>query len=200
MAPEVPRYAYGIMSNKLPPERIQNYWESTFEDFCDEGDVEWEQIHIRNFKCTIETQLRSFYFKLFYKAIAFNSFLYKIGRKDSPLCFFCNESPETVVHVFCECDKIKPIWKDLLALINDKLHENYNFDGFNMMFGIEDDVLLSFLILCCKYYIYKCRFQEVSPNFTALKNFILSKRNVEYNIARKKGKLTNHFKKWSFDL
>ena len=86
-------------------------------------------------------------------------------------------SPETIVHVFCECDKIKPISKDLLDLINDKLHENYNFDGFDMMFDIEDEVLLSFLVLCCKYYIYKCRFQEVIPNFTALKQFILIKRN-----------------------
>ena len=48
LAPKVPHYAYGIMFNKASPERIQNYWESTFEDFCDKGDVEWEQIHSRN--------------------------------------------------------------------------------------------------------------------------------------------------------
>ena len=95
-------------------------------------------------------------------------------RKDSPLCFFCNGAPESVVHVFCNCNKIKPIWKDLIDLINDKLHADYNFDSFDMMFGIEDEVLLSFLILCCKFYIYKCRFHEVIPNFTALKNFILT--------------------------
>ena len=65
LAPEVACYAYGIMSNKIPPERNQNFGEGTFEDFCDKS---------RNFKCTIESQLRSFYFKLFHKAIAFNSF------------------------------------------------------------------------------------------------------------------------------
>ena len=88
----------------------------------------------------------------------------------SKIIFFCNESPETIVHVFCECDKVKPIWKDLLDLINNKLHENYSFDGFDLMFGVEDDVFFSFLILCCKYYIYKCRFQKLGPNFAALKN------------------------------
>ena len=26
LAPKVPRYAYGIMSNKIPPKRNQNFW------------------------------------------------------------------------------------------------------------------------------------------------------------------------------
>ena len=54
--------------------------------------------------------------------------------------------------------------------------------------------------LCCKYYIYRCRFREEFPNLTALKNFILTKRKVEYWIASRKGKLSRHFKKWSFDI
>ena len=37
LAPKVPRYAYGIMSNKIPPKRNQNFWESTFEEFCNKG-------------------------------------------------------------------------------------------------------------------------------------------------------------------
>ena len=200
LAPKIPRYTYNVMSIKIPPEKIQNYWEDIFEDFCDKGDVDWEEIHIRNYKCTIETQLRSFYFKLFHKAIAFNSFLHKIGRKDSPLCFFCKKCSETVVHVFCECDKVKPIWSELCSMLNNKLHAEYQFDNFEFMFGVANDMLLSYLFLCCKYYIYRCRFREEFPNYTALKNFILTKRKVEYWIASKKGKLSRHFKKWSFDF
>ena len=54
----------------------------------DDADIEWDEIHDCNFQCTIETQLRAFYVKLFYKANAFNmfnSFLFKIDRKDPPL-------------------------------------------------------------------------------------------------------------------
>ncbi len=200
LAPKVPRYTYSIMSNKLPPEKTQMFWKNSFENISDEEDFEWVEIHTRNFKCTIETQLRSFYFKLFHKAFAFNKFLHKIGRKDSPLCFFCDKVPETVVHVFCECEKVNPIWNELQDLINDKLQTDYNFDKFELMFGVTSDKFLSFLFLCCKFYIYRCRFQEVIPNFSAFKNFILLKRKVEYDIAYKKGKLSSHFKKWSFDF
>ena len=200
LAPKVPRYTYYIMLKKLPPEKYQNFWENILVDSGDNVDVEWDEIHNRNIKCTIETQLRSFYFKVFYKAIAFNSFLFKIGRKDSPLCSFCSKSPETMLHVFCECEKVRPIWDELLQLINDNLHADYTLDNFDLMFGVSDDSLVTFLILCCKFYIYRCKFQEVSPNFVAFKRFLVTKRKTEYCIAYKKGKLSNHFKKWAFDI
>ena len=38
--------------------------------------------------CTLETQIRAFYFKHFHRAICTNQFLHKIGRIDSPLCPF----------------------------------------------------------------------------------------------------------------
>ena len=122
LAPKVPRYTYYILLKKLPPEMYQHLWENIFVDCCDNVDVKWNEIQNRNIKCTIETQLRSFYLKLFYKAIAFDSFVFEIGRKDSPLCFFCSKSPETVLRVFCKFEKVRPIWDDLLQLINDRLH------------------------------------------------------------------------------
>ena len=85
-------------------------------------------------------------------------------------------------------------------MLNNKLHAEYQFDNFEFMFGVANDMLLSFLFLCCKYYIYRCRFREEFLNFTALKNCILTKRKVEYWIASRKGKLSRHFKKWSFDI
>ena len=75
---------------------------NTDEDGPEETD--WEEIHLRNFKCCIETKLRSFYFKICHKAIAFNDFLFKINRKDSDCCDFCKKFPETIIHVFCESD------------------------------------------------------------------------------------------------
>ena len=109
LAQKVPRYTYSIMLDASPSEKAITFWEVLFSDFVEDKDFEWENIHNRNFKCTIETQLRSFYLKIFHRAIAFNQFLFKIGRRDSPLCTFCNKVPENTFHVFCECDKVRPI-------------------------------------------------------------------------------------------
>ena len=81
---------------------------------------------------------------------------------------------ENTFHVFCECDKVQPIWtilQDVINMINDKLHANYDFNYFDYMFGIPSDSFLSVLFSCCKFFIYKCKFQNVIPNYVAFKSF-----------------------------
>ena len=75
LAPKVPRYAYSILLDHSPPEKSLNFWNDLFNFDVEEQDWEWEDIHMCNFKCTIETKLRSFYFKLFHRAIALNVFI-----------------------------------------------------------------------------------------------------------------------------
>ena len=95
-----------LNKNYIPENRIK-FWDNFFEtdadadeDLEDPEDTDWEEIHNRNFRCSIDTRLRSFYFKIFHNAIAFNNFLFKINLKDSPNCDFCQNSPETIKHIF----------------------------------------------------------------------------------------------------
>ena len=44
------------------------------------------------------------------------------------------------------------------------------------------------------------KFQDKKPNFINCIIFIKSKRDSEYVIAQRRGKLSAHFKKWRFDL
>ena len=66
------------------------------------------------------------------------------------------------------------------------------------MFIFEDHKICLSNISCCG--VINFEFVEVSPNFVAFKKFLLTKRKTEYCIAYKKGKLSNHFKKWAFDI
>ena len=167
-------------------------------------DIDWACVHNSNFKCTIETQLRSFYFKFFHRAICLNYFLHKIGRIESPSCFFCNELPETIPHLFCDCKIVSPLWDELCFYINCATNESFIFSKFDKMFGIRDtsehDMCINFLFLCLKFYIHRCRFQQTNPNFNAFINFVKIKQKTEYKIAENKDKLTLHYKKWTFDL
>ena len=170
-----------------------------------EGDVDWGIMHDNNFKCSIETQLRAFYFKIFHKAICTNKFLAKIGRRDSPFCYFCEKVDETLVHMFCECEKISPLWDNLVSFIQNKTGDTFDFSNFQKMFGLEAEEsehanTINFLILHLKFYIHRCKFQNTSPSFVAYKNLIKIKINSEYKIAESKGKLSKHLKKFSFDL
>ena len=130
-----PKTFYSILRNRAYVD-VENKWTDCL-DVLDE--LDWNDIHRANFNCTIETQLRSFYFKLFHRAICTNQFLHKIGRFDSPNCSFCKKFPKTLLHLFCQCEKVSPLWDDLCILINSISEESFNFSVFETkMFGVRD--------------------------------------------------------------
>ena len=111
-----------------------------------------------------------------------------------PLCIY-----------FCESSKVTDLWENLSDLTESKTGERIEFSNYQKMFGIdledsEHKNIINFLILCIKFYIYRCKFQEVTPCFQGYKNMLKIKVNTEYKIAEGRGKLGKHFKKFSFDL
>lgn len=193
---KIPKYAYSTMLESCSPERQILFW----NDLQEPDEVDWEKTHVNNFKCTISTRIRSFYFKLFHRAIGLNDFLYKIKRKVSPNCSFCNTDPETYSHIFVECPNVKPIWDETVKAITQKTNKPLNVSTFEKMFGCESDRFLTYLFLLLKYYIYICKFQSKPPNFEGYKCYITANKELEYCIAKKNNKLPIHFRKWRFNI
>jgi hypothetical protein len=121
-------------------------------------------------------------------------------REGIPQTEFCRKASESIIHFFCNCEIVKPIWENMVNIIRNKCDINFSVSTFDMIFGIPDDKFLTYLFLCVKYYLYVCKFQNKKPNFTRLLVFIKNNRETEYFIAKKRGKLSLHFKKWRFDL
>ena len=83
---------------------------------------------------------------------------------------------ETLIHLFCDCDKITPLWDNLCDFTGNKTGENFQFSQFQKMFGLDTEDYdhkntINFLILCMKFYIYRCKFQKVTLNFQAYKTW-----------------------------
>lgn len=179
----VPRHVYSILRDCAVVE-AENKWTDRLDVL---EDIEW-----------------NFYFKVFHTAVCTNKFLHKIGRTESPNCYFCNELPETIVHLFCECKEVSPLWDNLCFYINNVTKESFNFSKFDKMFGVRDtsehDMCINFLFLCLKFYIHRCRFQHTNLSFNAFLNLARVKRKMEFMIAESKGKLSLHYKKWTIDL
>ena len=199
-AAKVPKFAYSFFNEPCIPENRMDFWEKLGNADDEVEDTDWNEIHIRNFKCSIDTRLRSFYFKIFHKAIAFNNFLFKINRKNSPNCDSCDKFPESVIHIFFECDFVRPIWEELFKIIKDKYGIDFSASNFDKIFGVFGDKFLTYLILCLKYHIYSCKFQNKRPTFSGFKIFVKNNSECEYIIAKKRDKLSFHFEKWRFEL
>ena len=74
---------------------------------------------------------------------------------------------------FCDCEYITPIWEHLVEIIQNKFKVDFTLSNFEKIFGVYKDNFLSYLILCVKYYIYICKFQD----FVNCIIFIKSKRD-----------------------
>ena len=74
-------------------------------------------------------------------------FLFKIKRKDSPDCTFCNKREETIIHIFCECEKIIPIWQYLMSIILKKHDPGFNLANCDKIVGTCTDRFVSYLFL-----------------------------------------------------
>ena len=193
---KVPRNSYNLFKGSHTPDKRYSFWD---ERLPIPVTINWEKVHYTNFFCTIDTKLRSFYFKIFHKAIALNDFLYKIKSKDSPNCVFCDKSEETIVHLFCECERVIPIWQSLLLKISQN-NVQINGSNFEKMFGLSTDKFISYLFLLLKYYIHTCKFKNNLPSFALFKTFVKKQQDLEYLLAKKRNKLPAHFKKWRFTL
>ena len=83
-----------------------------------------------------------------------------------------------------------------------KIEGYNNFTTYEKMFGIFDDRVhkqcINCLFLYLKFYIYRCRFQKVQPNFDAFMIFINYKKKLEYSIAEERNKEGVHLKKMVF--
>ena len=66
-------------------------------------DLEWKQVHLNMLKSTADVRQRWFQYRIIHRILATNSYLFKIGIVASPLCTFCKQVPETIVHLFCDC-------------------------------------------------------------------------------------------------
>lgn len=192
---KVPQNSYILLLGNTLPEKRYAYWSDILPE---PALIDWEKIHKTNFFCTIDTKMRSFYFKIFHNSIALNVFLHKIKRKESPNCSFCDKKEETIIHLFIECEKVAPLWQDLLSIISQKSEEDIQITNFEKMFGVVSDKFVSYLFLLLKYHVYTCKFSSKLPSSMVFKSFVNKQKEVEYMLARKKNKLHAHFKKWRF--
>ena len=78
--------------------KSEQKWEKNLE--IETEDNFWWDVYKTQVKCTKETNLRNFQYKLLTRIIPTNKFLYKCKLSDTSLCAFCGIYTETIEHLF----------------------------------------------------------------------------------------------------
>ena len=74
----------------------------------------WCKLFSSNFRCTIESKLRSFQYQILLRSLPTKKSLKEWKIKNSDLCFYCNLETKTIEHLFWICPIINTTWKVLL--------------------------------------------------------------------------------------
>jgi hypothetical protein len=196
-------YVYTALVN-----RKFTFPEKTVSKWCSDIDVEysvktWQKINEKQFKCTIETKLRNFYFKLFHRILPCNEFLYRIGVIETDLCTFCEEAIETIYHYMCSCPLVVMFWQELLSWIKDTTSVCLELTPPVLMFAenVKDKFqCVEYILLSAKYFIYVCRIQKKAPVIDYFLDQLKNEIKIEYEIAQHKNMVHKHLQKWFFEM
>ena len=108
-----------------------------------------------------------------------------------------NDSVETLQHLFWECPIVNQFWQNLLQLIHEKCHHctRFYFCPELILFGFANEIytdrIMDFIILFAKFYIYKCKLNELRPDILSflrqLKKGFLLKKKFQKSITKAHG-------------
>ena len=124
--------------------------------------------------CSIkEIRLTDFQYKVTNKILVTKSFLHKTNKVDNNIYEYCNLQPETIYHLFIECEIVKRFWNELRIWLsnNSTVIHIIELGEKQVLFACQDkrNTLRNYLCITAKYYIYVTKFTR---NSLLLESFI----------------------------
>ena len=158
-----------------------NKWKEIFVN----STLNWEKIFVKPFKTTLDNQLRWFQLRVLHRRIPTKRFLYLCKISDTPLCPFCNNQEETLIHMLWSCPLSQSFWSDLTTLIKNNCEHAVNFVCnetlviFGMTNRILTDTVIDLILLLAKFYLYKSKLLNVAPNVKVFMKSLKNRYSIE---------------------
>ncbi len=164
-------------------------WEHIIGITVEYEDFERNIVNIN--KITSVVKLRNFQYKLMMLACITNVKLFYFKTTSSQLCTFCQNHKETYVHLFCECDFVRPIWS-----VISRGHLTTHQILWNCI-DVLPKTRMNISCLYAKQYIYARKCEQKLPNVKDFENFLKKSISYEEKVALRKGKIVQFKKIWS---
>ena len=171
---------YNTLSiNKADPTCIRR-WETIFAGH----NLNWKRIFLNMYNIK-DSHLRWFEIRIVHRIIPTQKLLHSMGLVISPICDFCEDEVETIMHLFWECPQSRSFWNYLSMWISGScVHlAGLKLNVFSVLF-LEIDALdptLHLIIALAKYYIFNCKTNRCPPSLQAFKRIIVQRYHVEKN-------------------
>ena len=148
----------------------------------------WRSVYLFSVLASIESKIRMFQYKILNNVLYLNQRLSDMNIVGSSLCSQCKREPETISHLFLNCNFSQQLWSNtqkwssaIFKLPN--LSEKIVFLGY--LNEETNNIMINHIILLYKYCLYSKRENRGGTNFKAFKAFIRNISKTEKFIAKK---------------
>ena len=135
-----------------------------------------------------------FQFRILHRILATNKKLSLYGIKDSDKCDFCGLEPETILHLFCECDVSACIWEEVVNMCNQFGYNIKYLTHKQILFGYPSlDPIFNRMLLNTG----NCKYSKNRVTIRELIAILKSQFTMEQYLARTNGNLKKFRGFWS---
>ena len=200
-ASNICKEAYKLIVKKISstPANSQTKWITDCGNCA--NSIKWDKSYNLPFYCTRETKLQTFQFKLLHRRIATNNYLYKIGISLTDSCTFCEQTTETLIHLFWECEFVQKFWQDIQYWLIQHQVKPQDFSlNLPTCLGLVDnteDILLHHALLMGRYHIYSSKIKKTLPNLHIFSQTFLKCQEIEKYFAYKTNTVKKYNSKWN---
>ena len=127
----------------------------------------------------LQIKMRSFYIRYINRAYVTNTRLLMMKVVQDDKCSFCSLEPETRVHLFWECPKIRPIWTEVIKICKAQVAPYENYTRAKCVLLGFDTPILNLIMTIVKYVIHTSRHFGKTPNIYRVLRKIISVRLYE---------------------
>ena len=189
------KFFYEALVNGKITETIHS--QEKWKNIIDVKDLEWKKVYKLAMSCTIDNRLKNFQYKLLHRIVSTNTFLLKIQKAPSSLCGFCLCNPETLEHLFWECQEIQSFWADIYIYMQNRI-AGFSFNRKKVFFGDPNcSDAENIVILSAKKYIFNAKCHNYKIDLKGFRQILKDIETVERNISFKNDKTYYHLEKWS---
>ena len=120
---------------------------------------------------SFEPYVRAFLYKVLNSILCTNTKLFKIGFITEDKCSFCKSESETLSHLLFDCIETKSFWRDFEFYFYSLSKEFVHLTLKDVIVGIISTkcILLNYLLLIAKIYLWDCRRTQILLNITGSK-------------------------------
>ena len=123
--------------------------------------VFWNNIYKSTFKCVLDNAVISMQYKILFNIIPTNEYLVRVKISNYSICNLCEQTEQTICHLFSECNPVQSFWNQIREWIKSKIGITVTLTNVIKILGhcVLDEMFwpLKVILLFKKVYIVACK-------------------------------------------